>query len=97
MKNYVEYEEQYWRPEETPEESEESLNRGSSSGTIKWLLLGLGVGAGVVLLLAHKNGWDIRGSIARGCRQTLNGISRGTQELRRHGSNLLSFNRTQTG
>ena len=88
MRDYVEYEEQFWRPVE----SEESSTRG---GTTKWLLLGLGVGAGVALLLAHKNGWDVRGSIARGCRQTLNGISRGTQELRRHGSNLLSFNRTQ--
>jgi hypothetical protein len=93
MKDYVEYEEQYWRPEE----SEEELKRSSSGSTVKWLLLGLGVGAGVALLLARKNNWDLPGSIARGCRQTLNGISRGTQELRRHGSNLLNFNRTQAG
>lgn len=89
MRNYVEYEEQFWRPGESKE-----IERG---GTVKWLLLGLGVGVGVALLLAHKNGWDLRGSIARGCRQTFDGISRGTQELRRHGSNILNFNRTQAG
>ena len=93
MRDYVEYEEQFWRPEEE-EENEERSTRG---GTAKWLLLGIGVGAGVALLLARKNGWDVPGSIARGCRQTLNGISRGTQELRRHGSNLINFNRTQAG
>lgn len=62
MRDYVEYEEQFWRPKE----SEESLKGSSSSGTIKWLLLGMGVGAGVALLLAHRNGWDLPGSIARG-------------------------------
>ena len=90
MRGYVEYEEQFWSPEEDAE-------RRTRGRTIKWLLVGIGVGAGVALLLARRNGWDLPGSIARGSRQTFNGISRGTQELRRHGSNLLSFNRTQAG
>jgi hypothetical protein len=35
----------------------------------------------------------VRDSIARGCRNTLDGISRGAEKLRQRGSNLLSFRR----
>jgi gas vesicle protein len=93
MRNYTEYEEQYGYPEK---------NSGSNlvSG-IKWLLIGAGMGAGAALLLAPITGRDLRGVIVHGCRRALNsigsGISRGTQELREHGSNLLNFNRHHAG
>jgi gas vesicle protein len=95
MRDYteIEYEEQYWRPER---DSGSNLASG-----IKWLLIGAGIGAGVGLLLAPASGSDLRSAIAHGCRRVLSGIgsgiSRGTQELREHGSNLLNFSRHQAG
>jgi hypothetical protein len=51
--------------------------------------------------MAPLTGRELRGAIAHGCRRTLNGISggisRGTQELRQRGSNLLNFNRHHAG
>jgi gas vesicle protein len=97
MRDYTEYEEQYWRPER---------NSGRNlASEIKWLLIGAGIGAGAALLLAPVAGSDLRIAIAHGCRRALRGIatsigggiSRGTQELREHGSNLLNFSRHQTG
>jgi hypothetical protein len=95
MRDYteIEYEEQYWRPER---------NRGSNLASgIKWLLIGAGIGAGVGLLLAPVSGSDLRSAIAHGCRRAITsisgGLSRGTQELRTHGSNLLNFNRHHAG
>jgi gas vesicle protein len=64
---------------------------------IAWFLVGIGVGAGAALLLAPTSGRELRDSIGRGCRRTLEGISRGTQELRQRGSNLLNFARTRSG
>ena len=93
MRDYTEYEEQYWRPERR---SGSNLASG-----IKWLMIGAGIGAGVALLVTPIRGSDLRGAIAHGCRRTLEGISggisRGTQELRQHGSNLLNFNRHYAG
>jgi hypothetical protein len=93
MREYAHFEEQYWRPE-----------RGAAmgvSGKFGWLLIGIGIGAGAALLLTPVSGKDLRGAITHGCRRTLEGISggisRGTQELRQRGSNLLNFNRHYAG
>lgn len=57
------------------------------------LLAGMGVGAALGLLFAPTSGRELRNAVGRGCRRTIDGISRGTQQLRRHGSNLLNFRR----
>lgn len=84
---YARYEEQNRQP---------IKNSNAGPGLI-WLLVGLGVGTGAALLFATRSGRDLRNSIAGGCRRTMSGISRGTQELRQRGSNLLSFNRHRAG
>jgi gas vesicle protein len=65
--------------------------RNQTSNALGWLLLGIGIGATVALLLTPSTGRELRNAIASGCRRTIKGVSRGTQQLRRHGSNLLSF------
>jgi gas vesicle protein len=83
---YSRYEEPSWRQHEVSSES-------ASNSAMKWLLVGIGIGAGMALLFAPTSGHELRNLIGRGCRRTLEGISRGTQELRQRGSNLLNFNR----
>jgi hypothetical protein len=86
---YSRYEEPSWH-----------LRNASESGAgsaITWLLMGAGLGAGIALLLAPTSGRELRSAIGRGCRRTLGGISRGTQQLRHRGSNLLNFNRWRSG
>jgi hypothetical protein len=93
MTEYARYEEQNW-----PQRSLAGRSTGASTATsIAWLLVGIGVGAGVALLLTPTNGREVRNSIARTYRRTVAGISRGTQELRQRGSNLISFNRRRSG
>jgi len=84
MTEYARYEGQpYW--------SEKiGMNTGSS---FVWLLVGIGIGAGAALLLTPSTGRELRSAIAHGYRRTINGVSRGTQQLRQHGSNLVSFTR----
>jgi hypothetical protein len=48
MRDYTEYEEQYWRPER-------SSGSNLASG-IKWLMIGVGIGAGVALLVTPIRG-----------------------------------------
>jgi len=87
---YSRYEEPGWRPGE----DDSQIGTGSP---ITWLLVGVGIGASVALLFAPTSGRELRCAIGRGCRRTLDGISRGTQELRQRGSNLLNFNRWRSG
>jgi len=68
----------------------------SGASAITWLLIGLGIGAGAALLLAPTSGRELRSTIFRGCRSALNGISRGTQQLRARGSNLVDFRRSSS-
>jgi gas vesicle protein len=72
--------------------NEQSTESGVSA--ITWFLLGLGIGAGTALLCAPTSGGELRARLLRGCRYAVNGISRGTQDLRHRGSNLLRFRRT---
>jgi gas vesicle protein len=81
---------EYARYEEQNRQPMKSSNAGPG---LIWLLVGLGVGAGAALLFAPRSGRDLRSSITFGCRRAMDGISRGTQELRQHGSNLLRFGR----
>jgi gas vesicle protein len=64
-----------------------------SVNSLVWLLLGMGIGAGAALLLTPANGREVRSALAHGYRRTLDGVSRGTRQLRQHGSNLISFSR----
>jgi gas vesicle protein len=68
---------------------------GSSADAVKFLLLGMVIGAGVTLLLSPRNGTEIRRSIRTGVRNAFSGISEGTQNLRERGSNLLGFTRRE--
>ncbi len=84
MREYARYEGP-WR------EMEKGAERNQTSNALGWLLLGIGIGATVALLLAPSTGRELRRALASGYRRTINGVSRGTQQLRRHGSNLISF------
>jgi len=57
----------------------------------------MGMGGGAALLFAPTSGRELRNAIGHGCRSTLAGISRGTQELRQRGANLLNFRRWSSG
>jgi hypothetical protein len=76
--------------------SEERDRQSETSSAVAWLLAGIAIGAAAALLLAPSTGREIRSALASGYRRTVNGVSRGTQQLRRHGSNLLSFTRRRS-
>ena len=85
MQEYARYGGPSWELDRGPERNQ--------TNAVGWILLGIGVGAAVALLLAPSTGRELRNALASGYRRTVNGVSRGTHELRRHGSNLLSFTR----
>ena len=74
-----------------PEKSSQNTITGSP---ILWLLLGVGIGAGAVLLLTPSTGRELRSALARGYRRAIDGVSRSTRQLRRRRSNLISFRRS---
>lgn len=84
MREYTRYQGPWWKLEERSE-------RNQASNALGWLLLGIGIGAAIALLLAPSTGRELRSALAFGYRRTVNGVSRGTQQLRQHGSNLISF------
>jgi hypothetical protein len=71
---------------------ETSSGRGAGTA-LTFLLIGVGIGAAAALLFTPMSGSELRGTIGRGYRSTLDGISHGTQRIRERGSNLLGFNR----
>lgn len=85
------------RYEEQDSQPPVQVRREGMGTAITWLLVGLGIGAGVALLLTPSTGRELRSAVARGYRAALEGVSRGTQELRRRRSNLLNFKRRHSG
>jgi gas vesicle protein len=73
--------------------SENPSECSTSGSSLVWLLVGIGFGAGAALLLTPSAGQELRSAFARGYRRTAEGVSWGTQQLRQHGSNLISFAR----
>jgi hypothetical protein len=69
----------------------------SNTHAVKFLLLGMGIGAGVALLLSPRSGTEIRRSIRSSLSNALSGISEGSHNLRERGSNLLGFTRREAG
>jgi gas vesicle protein len=84
MREYARYEGPWW-------EMEKGSEHNQTSTAVGWLLLGIGIGAAAALLLTPSTGRELRNALAFGYRRTLDGVSRGTQQLRRHGSNLIKF------
>ena len=66
---------------------------GSNTSAVKYLLIGVGIGAAAALLFSPMSGSEVRAAIGRGCRNAFNGLSQQTRNLREKGSNLLGFNR----
>lgn len=89
MREHARYVSPGWEMEQGPE-------RNQSSNAVGWLLLGVGIGASVALLLTPSTGRELRRALASGYRRTVSGVSRGTQQLRKHGSNLISFTRRRS-
>jgi len=56
---------------------------------IAWLIAGIGIGSGVMLLLAPMEGEEVRHAIGRSCRKTLKSIGRNTEGLRDDAEHLL--------
>jgi len=56
---------------------------------IAFLVAGVGIGAGVALLLAPSSGEEVRHAIGRGYRKTIKRIGRRTQDLRDRAEDLL--------
>ena len=77
-------------------EMEKGSERNQTSNAVGWLLLGIGIGAAVALLLTPSKGRELRNALVFGYRRTLDGVGRGTQQLRRHGSNLINFTRRRS-
>ncbi len=86
---YSRYEQPGW-----PAQQNTATNAGAA---IAWMLVGIGIGAGMALLLAPTSGRELRTNIGRGLGRTWGGLSRGTQELRQRGSNLLNISRWRSG
>jgi hypothetical protein len=71
-------------------ESSAGIDAGAA---VRFLLIGMGIGAFVALLFTPMKGSELRNAMAQGFRHTFDGISEQTRNLRDHGSNLLGFNR----
>lgn len=82
--------ERYGENSQQPRETSGSANVGTA---ITFLLIGVGVGAAAALLFTPVSGSELRGTIGRGYRSTIDGISQGTERLRERGSNLLGIRR----
>jgi hypothetical protein len=91
MREYARYEGPGWKLETHSEANHSESKNGSNS--LGWFLLGIGIGAGVALLVAPSTGSEVRNALVYGYRRTIDGVSRGTHQLRQRGSNLINFGR----
>ncbi|HET9837839.1 MAG TPA: YtxH domain-containing protein [Candidatus Angelobacter sp.] len=87
---YSRYQEPGWRVQGN------RLPEPVKGSAITWFLVGMGIGAGIALVLAPTSGRELRGAIGRGCRRTFDEISRGARQLRRRSATLLNFNRRRS-
>ena len=67
--------------------------KGSGANAVKFLLIGVGIGAAAALLFTPVSGRECRETIRKGYRNALDSISEQTRNLRERGSNLLGFSR----
>ncbi len=61
--------------------------------TMAFVMVGMGIGAVLALLFTPRSGQELRSSIGRGYRRTVDGVTERTRDLRERGSNLLGFTR----
>ena len=83
----------YERYGDDKQQAKEPTSAGNTGTAIKFLLIGVGIGAATALLFAPMSGRDAREAIRHGCQTALDGISEQTRNLRQRGSKLLGFRR----
>jgi len=88
---------EYDRYGDYTQQSQESSGRSGSADAVKYMLIGMGIGAVVALLLAPASGSEIRNAVRRRFRNTVDGLNYRAQHLKRQGSNLLGFRRRSNG
>ena len=71
----------------------QTQERSTRADAVKYMLIGMGIGAVVALLLAPASGSEVRNAVRRRFRSTVDGLNDRAQHLRRQGSNLLGFTR----
>ncbi len=76
------------RKNDRSNESAGSDHRGKVRD-IAFLLIGIGIGSGVVMVLAPSSGEEVRHAIRRGCRKTAKTIGRRTEDLRDRAEDFL--------
>lgn len=69
---------------------------GDTAKALKFLLLGMGIGAAIALLASPMSGEEVRSAFRHTFRSAFDGLTRQTRNLRDHGSNLLGFSRRRT-
>jgi gas vesicle protein len=88
---------EYDRYGDYTQQSQESSGKSNSADAVKYMLIGMGIGAVVALLLAPASGSEIRNAVRRRFRSTVDGLNDRAQHLKRQGSNLLGFSRRSNG
>jgi gas vesicle protein len=77
------------RQEEEYESSPTEFTEHRSTGrAIALVLAGIGIGAGLALLLTPRRGEEVRDAIGRGYRKTVAGLSERAQDLRERAHDL---------
>ncbi|HXB21591.1 MAG TPA: YtxH domain-containing protein [Candidatus Solibacter sp.] len=84
---------EYERYGDYSRQTPETQARSGAGTAVTSLLIGVAIGAGAALLFTPVSGSELRANIRRGYRNTLDGVSQGTQRLRERSSKLLGFNR----
>jgi gas vesicle protein len=84
---------EYQRYGEYNERNMGSISGPDTAAAMRFLLIGMGIGAAIALLITPVSGSELRSAIGQGCRNAFDGISEQTRNLRDRGSNLLGFSR----